>query len=153
MLMYKVVFTLYLVLDPQGKLGKVFLIIFTIVNLIWAVYSHLEIGFYKLKIRTICIKLHYALLAFTFISLMKTVRPTDEISMLFFLCASYIMCYIVCDYVEKNLCLKALEKQMMFIKDVSDLENHIIHLRNYENHENRLISRENMNTMKIIKCY
>ena len=38
------------------------------------------------------------------------------------------MCYIVCDYIEKKLCLSALEKQMMFIKDVSDLEGHIIHL-------------------------
>ena len=69
---------------------------------------------------------------------MKTLRPTDEISILFFLCSLYIMCYIVCDNVEKNLYLNALEKQMMFIKDVSDLENHIIHLiRNIDTFEKR----------------
>ena len=48
------------------------------------------------------------------------------------------MCYIVCDNVEKNLYLNALEKQMMLIKDVSDLENHIIHLiRNIDTFEKR----------------
>ncbi len=40
-LLYKMVFTLYLAFDYQGKLGKVFLIVFTIVNLLWAIYSHL----------------------------------------------------------------------------------------------------------------
>jgi len=37
--------------------------------------------------------------------------------MLSFLVISYIMCFIVCDYVEKILTLRSLEKQMMFIKD------------------------------------
>jgi len=65
------------VLDYQNKLGKIFLIVFTIINVIWTIYKHLEIGFYKQKIRNICIKLQYSVLCFTFISLMKTIRPTD----------------------------------------------------------------------------
>jgi hypothetical protein len=48
------------------------------------------------------------------------------------------MCYIICDYVEKNLCFRALEKQMMFVKDVGDLENHVLHLiRNIDTFEKR----------------
>ncbi len=40
-LLYKVVFTLYLVLDPKGNFGRVFLIVFTIANLAWSAYNHL----------------------------------------------------------------------------------------------------------------
>ncbi len=105
---YKFVFTLYLALDPHGKLGKVFLIVFICVNILWAIIRHLEIGFYKQKIRNIAVKMQYAVLVFSFISLMKTIRPTDELSMLFFLFLSFIMCYIISDYIEKQSCLRAL---------------------------------------------
>jgi len=41
--------------------------------------------------------------------------------MLFFLVFSYIMCYIISDHIEKNMCLRALEKKMMFMKDETEL--------------------------------
>ena len=43
----------------------------------------MEIGLYKTKMRNLRLKLHYAVIMFSFVSLMKIIRPTDETSILF----------------------------------------------------------------------
>lgn len=127
-LLYKFVLCLYMAVDFTVSLGTAFIIAFAVMNIVWIFYLHMEIGYCKVKIRIICIRLNYSVVVFSFLIALKCFRSGDEMSFMVFLVLYYIMCFLIADLIERKLVFMSTQKKMMFIKDQSELESHILYL-------------------------
>ena len=77
MLCYKLLLTVYIALDYNSSGGSIFLICFVLLNIAMIFNKHIEIGFFKFKIRSLSIRLHYLITVFAFISTMKLIKSSD----------------------------------------------------------------------------
>jgi len=76
-LLYKFVLCLILAIDFKATYSVAFLIAFLIINVFWTFYLHMEIGYYKIKVKTTCLRLNYAVLVFSCMTAFKSIRPKD----------------------------------------------------------------------------
>lgn len=98
-LILKFVLCLELAIDFNANFAVGFSVAFVFINVFWTFYLHFEIGYYKIKIRTTCIRLNYIVVTYSFLTALKNLRPGDEMSFMIYLILNYVMFFLVSDFV------------------------------------------------------